>query len=106
MASMPISEHAPDPAVPLAPLPLRGLGGRPAERLLCLAFLLSGGAALLLETLWFRQLGLVVGNSVWASAMVLAAFMGGLALGNAVATWWAPRVTRPLRTYALLELGI
>ena len=51
----------------------------------CLIFFLSGAAALLFETLWFRQAGLVFGNSVWASSLVLASFMAGLALGNALA---------------------
>jgi hypothetical protein len=49
-----------------------------------LAFGLSGSAALLFQTLWFRQAGLAFGNSIWASSLVLASFMGGLALGNAL----------------------
>src|SRR5687767_7906508 len=48
-------------------------------------FFLSGAAALLFETLWFRLAGLVFGNSVWAASLVLASFMGGLALGNTAA---------------------
>jgi hypothetical protein len=32
---------------------------------LSLAMFASGAAALLFETLWFRQAGLVLGNSVW-----------------------------------------
>ena len=55
------------------------------------AFLCSGAAALLFETLWFRLTGLGLGNSVWASSVVLAAFMAGLALGNALAA----RLRRP-----------
>jgi predicted membrane-bound spermidine synthase len=50
--------------------------------LLCAIFFLSGASALLFETLWFNQAGLVFGNSVWASSLVLAAFMAGLAMGN------------------------
>ena len=37
---------------------------------LCFVFLLSGAAALMFETLWFRQARLAVGNTVWASALV------------------------------------
>src|ERR1043165_2001067 len=48
-------------------------------------FFLSGAGALVLETVWFSQAGLVVGNSVWSAALVVAAFMGGLGLGNATA---------------------
>jgi spermidine synthase len=43
---------------------------------------LSGFAALVYEVLWFRQLGLIFGNTVHAAATVLAAFMVGLALGT------------------------
>ena len=46
------------------------------------AMFASGAAALIFETLWFRQTGLVVGNGVWASSLALAAFMAGLALGQ------------------------
>ena len=73
--------------------------------ILSLAFFLSGAAALLFETLWLRRAGLMLGSSVWASSIVLAAFMTGLAFGNALAVRWAARVGRPLRAYALLEIG-
>jgi spermidine synthase len=73
---------------------------------LCGAFLLSGAAALLFEALWFRLAGLALGSSVWASSAVLAAFMAGLALGNAAAARWGGLVRRPLRAYALLEAGV
>ncbi len=73
---------------------------------LALAMFLSGAAALLFEALWFRLAGLSLGNSVAASSLVLAAFMGGLAAGNAAAAWIGPRVCRPLRTYALLEVAV
>ena len=70
---------------------------------LCGAFLCSGAAALLFETLWFRLTGLGLGNSVWASSVVLAAFMAGLALGNALAARYGGRVERPLAVFAYLE---
>ena len=73
--------------------------------ILSLAFFLSGAAALLFETLWLRRAGLMLGSSVWASSIVLAAFMTGLAVGNALAVRWAARIGRPLRAYALLEIG-
>lgn len=71
--------------------------------LLCFVFLLSGAAGLIFETLWFRGAGLAFGNSVWASAITLAAYMGGLALGNALAGFLGSRVRQPYRTYARLE---
>jgi spermidine synthase len=71
---------------------------------LCLVFLVSGAAALMFETLWFRQAGLALGNTVWASALVTASFMAGLALGNAAVARWGWRSRRPLLAYAGLEL--
>jgi spermidine synthase len=73
---------------------------------LSFAIFASGAAALLFETLWFRQAGLVLGNSVWASSLTLAAFMTGLALGNAVIARYGDRVAHPIRLYAGLELAI
>src|ERR1044071_3298951 len=68
-------------------------------------FFLSGAGALVLETVWFSQAGLVVGNSVWSAALVVAAFMAGLGLGNAVAMALARRWKRPIRTYAFVEMA-
>jgi spermidine synthase len=74
--------------------------------LLCAVFLISGASALIFETLWFHQAGLALGNSVWASSLVLAGFMGGLALGSAAAVWRGDRMGPPIRTYAILEVVI
>ena len=74
--------------------------------LLCLAFCASGCASLLFETLWFRQTGLVLGNSVWASSLVTASFMGGLALGSALSARLGRRVQRPVAAYGFLEIGV
>lgn len=78
----------------------------PSERWLSAAFFVSGTAALLFETLWFRQAALAVGSTVWASSIVLATFMAGLALGSALAGRLGARLARPLRLYAALELVI
>jgi predicted membrane-bound spermidine synthase len=83
------------------------MNGSPARTLVLSAvFFLSGGSALILETLLFRQAGLVLGNSVWASSLVLASFMAGLALGNGLAALRAGYSTRPLRAYAQLEIVV
>ena len=71
-----------------------------------LIFFASGASALVFETLWFHQAGLALGNSLWASSLVLAGFMGGLALGNALAARWGDRLPDPVRSYAWLELTI
>jgi spermidine synthase len=74
-----------------------------ALRIICF---LSGVAALLFETLWFRLAALVFGNTVWASSLVLASFMGGLALGSYAASSRGERLSRPLRAYAALEIVV
>ncbi len=66
----------------------------------------SGAAALIFQTLWFRAAGLSLGNGIWASSVVLSAFMAGLALGNGLAARRADGVARPARLYAWLETAI
>ena len=73
-------------------------------RALCALFFISGAAALLFETLWFRLAGLTLGNSVWASSIVLASLMAGLALGNLASACWGGTVRRPVRSYGWLEI--
>jgi len=71
-----------------------------------LAFFASGVAALLFEVLWFRALGRVLGNTVWAGALVLTAFMLGMALGGLLAARWAQKVRRPARAFAVAEATV
>lgn len=74
--------------------------------LIGLCFILSGATGLIYEVLWARMLGLVFGATTFAISTVLAAFMGGLALGSALAGRCAGRIRRPLRAYGLIEIGI
>src|ERR1044071_4856396 len=71
-----------------------------------LAFFCSGAAALLFEVLWFRALGRVVGNTVWAGALVLTAFMLGMALGGVLAARWSQRIRNPGRAFAAAEATV
>ena len=74
--------------------------------LLLACFFLSGFAALLYQTAWTRELSFVFGTSELAVAAVLAAYMGGLALGAAAAARFAMRLRRPVLVYGVLELAI
>ncbi|HSC70733.1 MAG TPA: fused MFS/spermidine synthase [Candidatus Methylomirabilis sp.] len=80
------------------------------ERLLAISigfcFFLSGASGLVYEIVWMRMLGLVFGHAVFAVTTVLAAFMGGLALGAALLGRLIDRWGRPLRVYAVLEGAI
>ncbi len=82
------------------------LGRQQVVRLFIPIFLASGAASLVYETLWARQLHVLFGTSQLAITTVLAAFMGGLALGAFAAARWAGRFTRPLLVYAVLEAFI
>src|SRR5262249_39235228 len=69
-------------------------------------FFLSGGSALIYELVWQRLLNLVFGVSTLSVSAVLAAFMGGLALGGLLCGRRADRTARPLRLYGWLEAGV
>jgi spermidine synthase len=73
---------------------------------LLLLFFASGCAALIYETVWFYLVQLVVGASSISVAVLLCAFMGGMALGS----WLLPKITpkgaHPFRVVAALEAGI
>lgn len=79
---------------------------RKAFNFLAICFLFSGATGLIYEVVWARMLGLVFGATTMAISAVLAAFMGGLALGSAVAAKRMARITKPLRAYALIEICI
>jgi spermidine synthase len=67
------------------------------------AVFLSGAAGLIYQLVWMRSLSLVVGSAHAAVAAVLAAYMGGLAIGGLLGARYAPRLARPLRAFAGLE---
>jgi spermidine synthase len=73
---------------------------------LVLAFSLTGLTALAAEVILNRLLAYVFGSSHWATATVLAAYMGGLSLGTYLFGRLAPRIKRPIATYAMLELMV
>ena len=58
------------------------------------------------EIVWTKMFGLVFGSTAWAVAVVLAAFMGGLALGGALIGSRADRSPDLLGLYMKLEIGV
>jgi len=66
----------------------------------------SGFCALIYQTVWMRQFRLIFGASTFATAAVLAIFMGGLGLGSALLGKRADAHPRPLVFYGNLELLI
>jgi spermidine synthase len=71
-------------------------------------YFLSGATALLYQVVWARRLTLEMGQTAAAVSTVLAAFMGGLALGAHLGGRWASgRSARSaLAMYAALEAAI
>ncbi len=69
-------------------------------------FLVSGFSGLIYQSIWTHYLKLFLGHAAYAQALVLATFMGGLALGS----WWAAQLSRGklplLYLYALAEIAV
>src|SRR5262249_29665295 len=79
---------------------------RGSRWLFVLLYTMSGAAALVYEVTWTRLLTLRMGHTVSAVSTVLAAFMGGLAIGAWMAGRFPISGSRRLRTYAVLEFLI
>jgi len=74
--------------------------------LIYVAFFCSGASSLVAEVTWNRMLIVVVGNSLSATAMIIAVFMGGLGLGSFVGGRYFGRRKVNLLPYMTLELAI
>jgi spermidine synthase len=69
-------------------------------------FFCSGATALVYEVIWSKFLSQMFGSTIYAQTVVLAVFMGGLALGNKLFGRWADRLQQPVRAYGYLEIAI
>lgn len=78
---------------------------RPADVALWVAGV-AGLVSLSLQGLWFRLFGVVLGSSTYSFSVVVAAFIGGLALGGAgVRAWLGRRRAAPQHLAWLLLLA-
>lgn len=101
---MVLTGAAPRPTVQIRP-------GSPADPwsspglalVLYAAFVLSGAAGLIYESIWTRYLGLFVGHSAYAQVIVLVIFLGGMALGALLVGGRSERLRQPLVAYAVVE---
>jgi predicted membrane-bound spermidine synthase len=84
-----------------AKMRLRNRGG-----MILALFFFSGTTALVYEVVWSKFLSQMLGSTIYAQTVVLAAFMGGLALGNRIFGHRSDRMIRPVRTYGCLEIII
>jgi spermidine synthase len=69
-------------------------------------FLVSGATGLLYEVAFSKLLAYIFGATAYAVSTVLAAFMGGLALGAHFGGKNAARAARPLMVYGALEVVV
>ena len=69
-------------------------------------FFFSGAAGLIYQVVWTRMLSQIFGNTTYAIATVLSAFMAGLAIGS----YWfgkiADRGKNDFLLYGILEAGV
>ncbi len=79
---------------------------RPARAALFAAFFLSGACGLAYEVVWTRLISREVGHTSHALATVLAAFMGGLALGSWIGSRIVAKLRNPVAGYGVLEVAI
>src|SRR4051812_32256926 len=71
--------------------------------LLIALFAASGFAGLIYESIWTHYLKLFLGHAAYAQTLVLALFMGGMAIGAALCSRYASRWSNLLIAYALAE---
>ena len=69
-------------------------------------FTISGFAGLIYESIWSHYLKLFLGHAAYAQTLVLAIFMGGMALGSWLVSRFTHRIANLLLGYAIAELGI
>src|SRR2546423_2512813 len=69
-------------------------------------FVASGFAGLIYESIWTHYLKLFLGHAAYAQSLVLAVFMGGMALGAWQCARFSRRIRNPLRAYALVEAAV
>jgi len=69
-------------------------------------FTLSGFTGLIYESIWSHYLKLFLGHAAYAQTLVLAIFMGGMAVGAMAVGRNSLRIRRLLLAYAVVELAI
>jgi len=77
-----------------------------ARRAVLFAFAVSGATAMTLQVLWTRALAVIIGSSIFSFTIILLAFLIGLGTGSAAFGRLAQRFRDPVRSLALVHLGI
>jgi spermidine synthase len=73
------------------------------RRFLLAVFVVSGFTGLIYESIWSHYLKLFLGHAAYAQTLVLAIFMGGMALGSWAVARYSARMRHLLLSYVLVE---
>src|SRR5579862_8083019 len=73
------------------------------RRFLLGLFVVSGFTGLIYESIWSHYLKLFLGHAAYAQSLVLAIFMGGMALGSWGVARYSVRIRQLLWGYVLVE---
>ncbi|MCA9553774.1 MAG: fused MFS/spermidine synthase [Myxococcales bacterium] len=92
-----LEELEPQPHLPVTPA---------VERATLFVFAASGAAAMALEVLWTRAVGVVIGASTYSFTLILTTFLVGLAVGAAVTSAFVERLKTPVRALAWVEAAV
>lgn len=74
-----------------------------ARRFLIVLFTLSGFSGLIYENIWSYYLKLFLGHAAYAQTLVIAIFMGGMAIGAWLSAKYSSRWPNTLQAYAIAE---
>jgi len=72
-------------------------------RLYLIIFALSGFCGLIYEAIWSHYLKLFLGHAAYAQTLVLVIFMGGMAIGAGLASYYGQKIRNLLLGYAIVE---
>ena len=74
-----------------------------ARKFLIILFALSGFSGLIYENIWSYYLKLFLGHAAYAQTLVIAIFMGGMAIGAWISAKYSPKWSNTLQAYAITE---
>ncbi len=76
------------------------------NKIILIAFIFSGMAALVYEVVWVRPLEFIFGSTIYTVSIIFAVFMAGLALGSRIISKYVDKIQNLPKVYALMEMGI
>ncbi|MFH1068218.1 MAG: fused MFS/spermidine synthase, partial [Candidatus Glassbacteria bacterium] len=76
------------------------------EQYIYFGIFICGFTAMVYEIAWTRVLSLVLGSSTYSFAVMLAAFITGIALGSLAASRWMERIRRPVLAFAVTQVAV